>query len=300
MHLPDGFLTPAVWVPAAAISSLTVAYANRGAARVPRCSPGRVASLTAFVFAGQALQFPIPGGASGHLLGGTLLAAMLGPAPAILAMATVFTIQAAVFHDGGLTVLGANLLNGGILPIAVGQLVMGLTRRAAGRGWRSAAAGAAAFLGILTGAAACSLEVAASGTAPLAPFLGAMLASHAWIGLAEAAITASLVQILTAETAASELADTEPVAPPPRQPLSPRAWVSAAAILTVVAASEFASSRAPDGLESAARALGLPVEGAPLTDVPSPAAAMAASALGALGCGLVVLGVLRFSRSRLR
>lgn len=257
MHLPDGFLSPAVWLSSAAVSSLIVAIAARRAG-ASAAAPARVAALTAFVFAGQALQFPIPGGASGHLLGGAMLTWILGPASAILAMATVFTIQAVVFHDGGLTTLGANLWNGGLVAVAVAELV----RRAAGdRIPRAAAAGVSAFAGVLLGALSCTLLVAASGTAPFGPFAVAMLGTHVWIALAEGWITAAVVKTLTA----AGIADPEGLRDqaPRRAPLRPtlRTLAAAAAISGVVVLSEVASSRAPDGLESAAAALGLPMEG---------------------------------------
>jgi cobalt/nickel transport system permease protein len=61
------------------------------------------------------INFPIPGGTSGHLLGGTLAGVLLGPWAGSLVMAVVFIVQALFFQDGGLTVLGANIVNMGLI-----------------------------------------------------------------------------------------------------------------------------------------------------------------------------------------
>ena len=76
--------------------------------------------LGAFVFAAQMVNFSIPGtGSSGHLGGGLLLAILLGPHAALVVIASVLTVQALFFADGGLLALGANLFNLGVLPCFV-------------------------------------------------------------------------------------------------------------------------------------------------------------------------------------
>ena len=128
--------------------------------------------LAAFIFAAQMLNFPIAGGTSGHFLGATLAAVLLGPWLACLVMAVVLIAQAFAFADGGISALGANILNMGVL----GALLAGVAGAAA-RG-ASCPHTATAFLGIvgvvswlavMVGAAATRIELAISGTSRSAP-----------------------------------------------------------------------------------------------------------------------------------
>ena len=143
----------------------------------------------AFVFAAQMLNFPVAGGTSGHFLGAALAAILLGPWLACLVLAVVLVVQAFVFADGGITALGANILNMGV----IGALLVGGLMLAARRGAAAAAAarcsrvaGVGAWLAVMAGAAACALELAISGTVPLGTVLPAMLGVHALIGVGEA------------------------------------------------------------------------------------------------------------------
>src|SRR5204862_5172841 len=116
MHIPDGFLSTPVWVSMDALSAGVVGGALR---RVQRTlEPERVPLMgmtAAFLFAAQMINFPVAGGTSGHLLGGFLAALLLGPAPAVIVMATVFAAQCLLFQDGGFFALGANLFNMGLI-----------------------------------------------------------------------------------------------------------------------------------------------------------------------------------------
>ena len=76
--------------------------------------------MAAFIFAAQMINFPVAGGTSGHLLGGALAAIVLGPWAGMLVMTAVIAVQALLFQDGGLVVMGANILNMGLLTAAVG------------------------------------------------------------------------------------------------------------------------------------------------------------------------------------
>ena len=116
MHIPDGFLTPEVAAACAVPAAGAVAYGLRRANR--ELEERRVPLLgvtAAFVFAAQMLNFPVAGGTSGHFLGAALAAILLGPWLACLVMAVVLGVQAFVFADGGITALGANILNMGVI-----------------------------------------------------------------------------------------------------------------------------------------------------------------------------------------
>jgi cobalt/nickel transport system permease protein len=196
LHIPDGFLSAGVAAACGLAAIAAVAYALRVAnveldeARVPL-----LGVLAAFIFAAQMLNFPIAGGTSGHFLGATLAAVLLGPWLACLVMAVVLAVQAFAFADGGISALGANVLNMGVLGallagflVAAAMKVLPHTRFAF-----LAAVGVVSWLAVMTGAAATSVQLAASDTVPLATSLPAMLGVHALIGIGEAVITVAAV-----------------------------------------------------------------------------------------------------------
>ena len=116
MHILDGMLEPYVWGPLAGAGVVGVAIAERSVRwtehehRIPL-----MGVLGAFVFAAQMFQFPVPGSTSGHLIGGALLAILVGPPAAILVMTCILIVQCLLLQDGGLFALGANVVNLGIL-----------------------------------------------------------------------------------------------------------------------------------------------------------------------------------------
>lgn len=199
LHTPDGFLTPAVsavmWVLTAAI----LAYAVR---RTNRTLDDRAVPLmgvtAAFIFAAQMVNFPVYPGTSGHLLGGVLAAVLLGPWAGSLVMASVVGVQALVFQDGGLIVLGANIFNMGIVGTLGGYALYRAIAALLGgeeRG-RLVAAGVAAWVAVVVGAAAITVQLAVSGATELAVALPVILGLHALIGLGEAAITVAAIAFI--------------------------------------------------------------------------------------------------------
>jgi cobalt/nickel transport system permease protein len=201
LHIPDGFLSGRVAAAAAVIAIAAVAYALRVAdrdldeARVPL-----LGVLAAFIFAAQMLNFPVAGGTSGHFLGATLAAVLLGPWIACLVMAVVIAAQAFAFADGGVTALGANVVNMGVLGALLAGFAVrgGLKLLPHSRGALLGLVAAVSWLAVMAGAAATSMELALSGTVPLATTLPAMLGVHAVIGAGEAAITFAAVSAVLA------------------------------------------------------------------------------------------------------
>lgn len=201
MHIPDGFLSNEVAVACAIPAVAAVGYGLRRAdvdlddRRVPL-----LGVTAAFVFAAQMLNFPVAGGTSGHFLGAALAAVLLGPWLAGLVLAVVLVVQAFVFADGGITALGANVFNMGVIGGAVvGGVVLAV--RKALPNTRTALLGAAAagaWLAVMAGAAACAVELALAGTVPLATVLPAMLGVHAAIAVGEAVITVAAVSAVLA------------------------------------------------------------------------------------------------------
>jgi cobalt/nickel transport system permease protein len=201
MHIPDGFLTPVVsavgWVLAAIAISIAIRQTRRqlGERQVPL-----MGVLAAFIFAAQAINFPVAAGTSGHLLGGTLAAIVVGPWAATLIMTAVIAVQGLVFQDGGLLVMGWNIVNMGVLTALTGFVCYRLARRLIGESPASAVAAgfAAAWISVEVGAVATSVELAVSGTSPLDLALPAMAGVHALIGLGEGIITSGAIGFLQA------------------------------------------------------------------------------------------------------
>jgi cobalt/nickel transport system permease protein len=196
MHIPDGFLAPEVAAACAVPAIGAVGYGLRRASR--ELDERRVPLLgvtAAFVFAAQMLNFPVAGGTSGHFLGAALAAILLGPWLAGLVLAVVLAVQSFVFADGGVTALGANILNMGVIgALVVGGLMVGAQRvLPQRRGAFLAVAGVGAWLAVMAGATATAVELAISGTVPLGTVLPAMLGVHTLIGIGEAVITVAAV-----------------------------------------------------------------------------------------------------------
>jgi cobalt/nickel transport system permease protein len=147
--------------------------------------------MAAFIYAAQMFNFQVVGGTSGHLLGGVLAAVLLGPWAGTLVMACVIAVQALIFQDGGLVVMGANIFNMGVVGTVGGfYLYLALTRLLGGEDRaRIPAAGIAAWVSVVAGSACMAVELAVSGTSPLAVALPAMVGVHALIGIGEALIT---------------------------------------------------------------------------------------------------------------
>ena len=192
MHSPDGFLS----VPIAAVMWLiticAVAVAVRRASDAfdERAIP-LMGVTAAFIFAAQMFNFQVVGGTSGHLLGGVLAAVLLGPWAGTLVMAAVIAVQGLVFQDGGLVVMGANIFNMGIVGTLGGYAVYRALARLLGGEERARipAAGIAAWLSVVAGAAAMAVELGLSGTTSLPVALAAMVGLHVLIGIGEALVT---------------------------------------------------------------------------------------------------------------
>ena len=196
LHIPDGFLSNGIallcWIPAlAAIAiGLRKSTAELIDARIPL-----LGVTAAFIFAAQMLNFPIAGGTSGHFLGAALAAILLGPWVACVAMAVVITLQAFVFADGGIVVLGANILNMGVIGALVVGYVMLWTRDVLpkSRGVFLGITAIGAWTAVMAGALATAIELGLSGTVPMSVVLPAMLGVHALVGIGEAVITVAAV-----------------------------------------------------------------------------------------------------------
>lgn len=193
MHIPDGFLSLPVslvtWIVAIALIAVSL---NRVQSEYQERTVPLMGVCAAFIFAAQMINFPIPGGTSGHLLGGTLAAALLGPWAGSLVMTVVFIVQGFLFQDGGLTVLGANVFNMGLIGTFGGYFLYRTIRYAIGREKIQGVivgGAVAAWTSVVVASIVCAFELALSGTVPLPVALGAMATWHVAIGIGEALIT---------------------------------------------------------------------------------------------------------------
>src|SRR5258706_4573590 len=167
MHIPDGFLNLYVSLVCWVITAITIGIAasrtnkSLGEKQVPL-----MGVMAAFIFAAQMINFPVAGGTSGHLLGGALAAIMLGPWAGMLVMTAVIAVQGLLFQDGSLLVMGANILNMGLVTCAIRY---GLYRTTSGgsRMLKLSAAGIAAWISVMAGALFTALQLWLSGTAQL-------------------------------------------------------------------------------------------------------------------------------------
>lgn len=201
MHIPDGFLSVAVSLLCWVLSLVAIAYALRranqdlGERQVPV-----MGVLAACIFAGQMLNFTVAGGTSGHLMGAALATILLGPWAALLVMTAVVSVQALIFQDGGLLALGANILDMGVVGVAVSYFAYNTLRRLLGTKRSSIliSGAVAAWLSIMIASLAVALQIALSGTSPENIAIPAMALIHAIIGIGEGLITAGALAFIVA------------------------------------------------------------------------------------------------------
>ena len=258
MHMADALLSPAVGGGMYAASAAAIAYSvtkfkkdDPGESKVPL-----MAVSGAMVFAAQMINFTIPGtGSSGHIGGGILLAALLGPFAGMLALSAVLVIQCLCFADGGLLALGCNIFNLGVIPcLFVYPLLFKkifAPSPTAKRIWLASVI--SVIVALQLGSLGVVVQTTASGiiALPFSSFALMMQPIHLAIGVVEGLVTAAILsfvfaarpQILT--TAAFGKHTTDEPARPIRVVLIVLACVAA---VTAVGLSLFASTN-PDGLE---------------------------------------------------
>lgn len=278
MHIPQNLLNGSICPITATLSVLCLTGAAWAAYRSGKKPDAlRFAAVSAFIFAAQMMNFPISGGTSGHLLGGVLASALLGVPFGILALALVVAVQAVVFADGGLNVLGANVFNMAILGAGLGGLLREwlLQQLPPGRVHIWLATAVASWASILLAALACAVELALDGVLPFSTVAPAMLSVHALIGLGEALMTGLALALFTSPVVTNRLSPSF-VAP------------GLAAVLIALCLSPFASSL-PDGLEAVLEHYQVLHEAAPLFVTPVADYQLAGIASEALATGLAGL-----------
>ena len=282
MHIPDGFVSPPVAAATALASVAAVAVAlkrSRDAFGIQRAPV--LGLTTAFIFAAQMINFPVAGGTSGHLLGGTLAAVILGsPWAGALCITTVLIIQAVLFADGGITALGANIFNMAVIGVWVGWILTQTLQRLLGgaRGRLPLAAGIAAGISVVAASVFAAIQLALSGTAPPAVVLPAMAGVHILIGVGEGLITGGVLTYLA--TARPDLL--------PGDQRQFKGWlVPIVSILLLAGVFSLLASAWPDGLEKVAEDVGfIKLAENVRVPVPTPLADYGIEGLGSLGTSI--------------
>ncbi|HAM32497.1 MAG TPA: cobalamin biosynthesis protein CbiM [Deltaproteobacteria bacterium] len=255
MHMADALLSPAVGTAFWAGAIGTIGFASRKLkARLDDRKIPLMGVAGAFIFASQMINFTIPGtGSSGHLGGGLILTILLGPHAAFLVMASVLTVQALFFADGGLLALGCNIWNLGVYPCFVAWPLIYKPLAGDGRDRRRIlpASVASAVAGLQMGAFSVVLQTLLSGkiALPFGTFLLVMQPIHLAIGAVEGFVTAGVIHYVRAVR--PEMLDSVASTRPLAAGISLRnvlAGFIALAVVTGGALTWFASTH-PDGLE---------------------------------------------------
>jgi len=196
MHIPDAFIPipqgVIYWIIALIFVALALRWAKNEMSeeKIPL-----IAVLAAGIFALQSFNLPVSMGTSGHLVGGALAAIVLGsPFAAVFILTLVLIVQGVLFGDGGITTMGANILNMGVLGGFVGfysfKGMMGITKN------MNISIFTAAWLACFIPALAAAVEMFFAGTFPLIEGLIAMGVYHALIGIIEGLVTVIAIRLI--------------------------------------------------------------------------------------------------------
>lgn len=268
MHLLDGILDTKTALLAAGAAAAGVGIALRQVRNTlePRQMP-MLGLAAAFVFAAQMLNFPIPGGTSGHVIGGVLTAVLLGPGAAVLVITCVLIVQCLMFADGGLLALGANVFNMGIVSVCGGYFVFRLAKRLIRSEETRATVFAAAFagwLGTVLASISCAGQLAFSGKAQWSVAFPAMALVHMLIGIGEGLAT-GLITLAVLRTRPQLVAGVS------SKGVGSKAGVIGFGLVLSAGLALFVAPFAcpwPDGLEAFTKALGIPEQTTPVVPAP--------------------------------
>lgn len=265
MHMADALLAPTVAVTMYAFSGVaagTSIYKLRKDDD-PQKLPA-MAVTSALVFAGQMINYTIPGtGSSGHMCGGMLLSALLGPQAGFLSMIVILTIQCLFFADGGLMALGANIWNMAFYgcfvgyyliwrPIVQGKLFAGMGEKSGQRARIILASILGCVITLQLGAFSVVLETSLSGITelPFGAFMMLMQPIHLAIGLIEGIVTSAvLVFVYESRPELLRDVDTSAAGISARRSLKSTILILAVIVAIVGGGLSLAASSKPDGLE---------------------------------------------------
>lgn len=262
MHMADALLAPAVaatmYLASGATAGVSVAKLKREEGLFPEQMTKKLptmAVMSALVFAGQMVNYTIPGtGSSGHLCGGMLLSALLGPYAGFLSMMAVLTIQCLFFADGGLMALGANFWNMAFYGCFVGYFLIYRPILHSKRMNLKVKVVLASILGCVVtlqlGAFSVVLETSISGITelPFGAFVGLMQPIHLAIGLVEGVVTAAVL-VFVAQTRPELLCETAELEVENKTSVRTVLIVLTVATIAIAGGFSLLASSNPDGLE---------------------------------------------------
>ncbi|MBU4450465.1 MAG: energy-coupling factor ABC transporter permease [Actinobacteria bacterium] len=198
MHIPDGFVDLKTAITTGVISAGGVAASIY---KIKKIFKAKVIVLmgmmAALIFALQMINFTIPGGTSGHLLGGALVVITLGPYAGVLVLTVVLIVQALVFMDGGVIAIGANVFNMAICGALSAFLIYMLLKRISkSKVMFYVAIAVASWFSVVFASFFAALELGVSGTYAMGVTLKAMVLVHMVIGVGEALITTAIIAFI--------------------------------------------------------------------------------------------------------
>lgn len=207
MHIPDGLLDPittiVLWI--VSIAFLVLCFKKVGKLFEDEEDSEKlipyIGVLAATIFAFQFVNYPVPGGTSGHLIGGTLVGVILGPWAAVIVIFMVLLIQS-LFGDGGITALGANTFNMGVICGIIGFyivkiIVMVLNKTNIKKEKKvSIATAIGSYIAVILAALMCGIEIGIGGAIPMEIAISAMVFWHLFIGFGEAVISGLIVYFI--------------------------------------------------------------------------------------------------------
>lgn len=298
MHVPDSMITGSICPVSALISTVgVITSASLAITRKVTVSPARFAAVASLIFAAQMGNFPISGATSGHLIGGVAAAALLGVPMGVLAMTVVVVLQSLLFADGGLGVMGINLMSMAIIGAGVGGILFELLTKNTSRNSIRYIGGLllASWLSVVLASAFVSGALAACGAASANKVFASMVSVHAVIGLGEAGITTIIVMLMAP---AKEYSPKRDVALP---------LITAGMVAALIG--PFACG-SPDGLEWVAEKLSFLKESAPafaspmsdyaISSVSSEIASTALAGIAGVAATFIVAWVMAFATTRNR
>ena len=291
MHIPDGFLDAKTAIATGLFSITGLGAALRRAGRhvQPRKIP-LIGLAAAFIFVAQMLNFPVASGTSGHLLGATLAAVLLGPSAAIIVMSSVLIVQALIFADGGILALGANIFNMAIVAPLCGYGIYKILRTFfRGEQGRLVAVGFASWCATVIASVFCAGELAWSGTALWGTAFPAMAGVHMLTGLGEATIT--MLVIAAISKTRPELLEDNDQAVPANGRSTAFVYVALIVIGLLLLVAPHASPL-PDGLEQVASSLGFEHKATEAPILPSPIKDYQLPGMQSAGTATIVAGVI--------
>jgi len=198
MHIPDGFVDLKTALTTGVLSTGGIAASIYSVKKIFKAKViAMMGIMAALIFALQMINFTIPGGTSGHLLGGALVAIALGPFAGAIVLSVVLIVQALVFMDGGVVALGANIFNMAIAGVLVAYLIYFLFKKISKKRWVFyLSVVPASWFSVVFASFLAALELGISGTYEMSVTLKAMVLVHMVIGVGEAIITTAVIAFI--------------------------------------------------------------------------------------------------------